>query len=123
MQVDQVGRQHVHAEHAGERFGIGVRGFGQPFGSVMDDCPQAVGMGIQFADEGENTGFAGEVRKHRRRPQISQGLHAGAFAAVAEDHAMAVFEQALRTMQADTLAGTGDEDGGCGRSHERLTSR
>jgi hypothetical protein len=56
-------------------------------------------------------------------PQIAQGLHAGAFAAVAENHAMAVFEQTLRAMQADTLAGTGDEDRGCGRGHERLASR
>jgi hypothetical protein len=36
---------------------------------------------------------------------------------------MAVFNQTLRTMQADTLAGTGDEDWGCGRGHERLASR
>jgi hypothetical protein len=36
---------------------------------------------------------------------------------------MAVFEQSLRAMQADTLAGAGDEDRGCGRGHERLASR
>jgi hypothetical protein len=36
---------------------------------------------------------------------------------------MAVFEQPLRTVQADTLAGTGDEDRGRGRGHERLASQ
>jgi hypothetical protein len=36
---------------------------------------------------------------------------------------MAVFEQTLRAMQADTLAGTGDENRGGGIGHERLASR
>jgi hypothetical protein len=78
-------------------------------------------MGFQLADEGDSARW--EIGKQRRRPQIAQGLHAGAFAAVAENHAMAVFEQSLRAMQADTLAGAGDEDWGCGRGHERLASR
>ncbi|MNG30355.1 hypothetical protein D3C84_1159600 [compost metagenome] len=80
-------------------------------------------MGFQFADEGEDPGFAGEVREQPDRPQVTQGLHAGTFTAVTENHPMTVFEQALRAMQADTLAGTGDENGGCGRGHERLASR
>ncbi|MCY1460170.1 hypothetical protein D9M71_777030 [compost metagenome] len=89
----------------------------------MDNCPQAVGMGFQFADEGKDSGLAGEVREQRRRSQVAQDLHAGAFSAVADDHLMTVFEQSLRTMQANTLAGTGNEDRGCGRGHERLASR
>ena len=89
----------------------------------MDDRPQAVGVGFQFADEGEDPGFGGEVRKHRGRPQVAQGLHAGALAAVAEYHRVAVFEQAAGTVQADSLAGTGDQDRGGGRGHERLASQ
>jgi hypothetical protein len=50
-------------------------------------------------------------------------LHAGALTAVAEDHRLAILEQTLRTVQADTLAGTGDEDRGYERGHERLASR
>src|SRR5471030_708413 len=67
--------------------------------------------------------YVTEENPVRRRPQIAQCLYAGAFAAVAEDHSLAVFEQTLRTVQADTLAGTGDEDRGCGRGHEWLASR
>ena len=55
--------------------------------------------------------------------QIAQCLHAGAFAAVGEDDAMAVFEQTLRAMQTDTLAGAGDQDRGGGSGHGRLASR
>ncbi|MNG03320.1 hypothetical protein D3C84_863930 [compost metagenome] len=89
----------------------------------MDNCAQAVGMVFQLTDEGEDPGFAGEVREQRNRPQVSQGLHAGTFAAVTENHPLAVFDQSLRAMQADPLACTGDENGGCGRGHERLGSR
>ncbi|MNF69440.1 hypothetical protein D3C84_513230 [compost metagenome] len=123
MQVDQVGRQHVHAEHAGECRGVGVRCFSQPFGGIVDDCPQAVGMGFQLVDEGEDPGLAGEVREHRGGPQVAQGLYAGTLAAVAENHPMAIFQQSPGAVQADTLAGAGNEDRGCGRSHERLASR
>ncbi|MNK88139.1 hypothetical protein D3C87_1080930 [compost metagenome] len=123
MQVDQVGRQHVHAEHAGECCCIGVRRFGEPFGGVVDNRPQTVGVGFQFADEGEDPGFTGEVREHRGGPQITQGLYAGTLAAVAENHAMAIFQQSPGAVQADTLAGAGNENRGCGRSHERLASR
>jgi hypothetical protein len=123
VQVDQVGRQHVHAEHAGEGLSVGVRGFGQPFGSVVDNGSQAVGVGFQLGDEREDPRFSGEVGKYRGGAQVAQCLHAWAFAAVTEDHRMAVFEQTLRTVQADTLAGTGDEDRSCGRGHERLASR
>ncbi|MNF70817.1 hypothetical protein D3C84_527440 [compost metagenome] len=102
----------MHAEHAGKRCGVGVRRFGQPFGCVVDDRPQAVGVGFQFADEGENPALAGKVGEDCRRPQIAPCLYAGAFSAIAEDQRMAVFEQSLRAVQADTLAGTGDEDRG-----------
>ena len=89
----------------------------------MDDRAQVVSVVFQFADEREDPGFGGKVPEYRRRPQVAQRLYAGAFSAIAEDHGMAVFEQTLRTVQADTLAGTGDEDRSCGRGHERLASR
>jgi hypothetical protein len=87
-----------------------VRGFRQPFGGVVDDRAQAVGMGFQSRMKARMPLRLAKVGKHADRPQIAQRLHAGAFAAVAENHAMAVFEQTLRAMQADTLAGAGDED-------------
>ncbi|MNP38359.1 hypothetical protein D3C76_1318670 [compost metagenome] len=89
----------------------------------MDDCPQAVGVCFQLTDEGDDPGFAGEIREQPDRAQIAQGLYTGTFAAVTENHAMAILEQSLRAMQADTLAGTGDQNGGCRRGHERLASR
>ena len=123
MQVDQVRREQVHVEHAFEGFGFVARGFRQPFGGVVDDGAQAVGMGFQFIDEGENGRFAGEVGEHSDRAQIPQRLHAWTFAAVGENDLMAVFKQTLRAVQTDTLAGTGDENRGGGNGHVRLGSR
>ncbi|MCY1176018.1 hypothetical protein D9M73_162780 [compost metagenome] len=89
----------------------------------MDNRPQTVGVGFQFTDEGEDPGLAGEVREHGGGPQVAQGLYAGPLAAVTENHAMAVFQQSPGAVQADTLAGAGNQDRGYGRSHERLASR
>ncbi|MNN38180.1 hypothetical protein D3C81_1521640 [compost metagenome] len=102
----------MQIEHAREGFGFAARGFGQPLGGVVHDGAQAVGVGFQFGDEGENRGFAGKVGEQAEGAQIAQRLHAGAFAAVSEDDAIAILKQPLRTMQADTLAGTSDEDRG-----------
>jgi hypothetical protein len=123
VQVDQVRREHVQVEHAREGFGLAGRGFGQPFGRVVHDGAQAVGVGFQRFDEGENPGFAGEIGEQADGTQIAQCLYARAFAAVGEDDATAFFEQPLCAMQTDTLAGTGDKDRGGGIRHERLASR
>ncbi|MNC55631.1 hypothetical protein D3C75_1051700 [compost metagenome] len=89
----------------------------------MHDGAQTVGVLFQFADKGQDPGFAGEVREQRDRPQVAQGLHAGAFTAVADDHRLTVFEQPFGAMQPDTLAGAGDEDRGKGGGHGRLAWR
>lgn len=89
----------------------------------MHDRPQAVGVGVQFGDEREDAGFAGKVRVYPDGAQITQRLHPGTSAAVGENDAMAVFEQTLRAVQADALAGASDQDRGGGCSHERLASR
>ena len=102
----------MNVEHAAERFGFTVRAFRQPFGGIVDDGAQAVGVALQFIDEGKDGGFAGEVREHRDSAQITQDLYARTFAAVGEDDPVAVFKQTLRAVQTDTLAGTGDEDRG-----------
>jgi hypothetical protein len=79
-------------------------------------------MGVQFSDKRQDTGLTGEIGKQPHRTTCAQGLHAGSLAAVAENHRVAFIQQALGAMQADTLAGAGDQDRGVRCSHGRLES-
>lgn len=117
MQVDQVRRKHVHAEHVGKGVAFVAWRFCDPRRSVVDDRAQAVGVGFKGCDEGQDPGFTGKIRKHAERAAFAQGRNAGAFAAVAENHRMALVQQAFGAMQADTLAGAGNQDRGVRCSH------
>ncbi|MNZ96214.1 hypothetical protein D3C78_1153980 [compost metagenome] len=112
MQVDQVGRQHVHVDHAGEGFGLVPGLLAQPVGSVVHDGAQALGVLLELVDEGEDAGFAGEVGRQGQRAALAQLVERRTLRAVADDQRLAGVEQAPRTVQPDPLAGAGDQDGG-----------
>ncbi len=111
MQVDQVGGEHVHADHALEYLGFMARGFGFPVGSVVHDGAQAVGVILETGDEVENAGLAGEVRRQGGGAALTQLGQSLALAAVADDHRLPAFQQAQCAVQADALSASGDEDG------------
>ncbi|MNP22205.1 hypothetical protein D3C76_1148660 [compost metagenome] len=86
----------------------------------MDDGAQAVGVLPDLFDEGEDAGLVGEIRLQAEGALGAQLLDAGLLAAVADDQPVAVLQQAQRAMQADALAGAGDQDGGRSSAHASL---
>ncbi|MCY1271734.1 hypothetical protein D9M70_202980 [compost metagenome] len=101
----------MHAEHALEGVRLVAGRFRQPVRRVVDDGAQAVGAALERFDESEDAGFAGKIRGERRGAAFAQEPHAVAFSAVADDHRLAFVQQAFGTVEADALAGAGDEDG------------
>ena len=81
VQVDQVGREHVHAEQLLERFGFVAGRLGDPVRGVVDDRSQAVGMLPEGPDEGEDAGLAGEVGVQGQRAGLAQFVQCRALAA------------------------------------------
>jgi hypothetical protein len=102
----------MHLEQLAERLGFLPGGIRAPFGGVVHDGPQAVGLLLESADKGGDAGFIAEVRLQRLCAKGAKPVDAVAFAAVGKDDREAVFQQSLGTMQPDPLAGSGDENRG-----------
>jgi hypothetical protein len=119
MQVDQVGRQHVHVEQGRHRLCFVAFVLGLPERSVMHDGPQLTGVGPEAVDKGQDPGLAAEIGVQGDGTQFAQVLQRFSFGAVADDHRLALGKQPFRAVQADTLAGAGDQDRGEG-GHARL---
>ncbi|MNY67653.1 hypothetical protein D3C86_2052770 [compost metagenome] len=77
----------------------------------MDDGTQAVGVGFQLGDKGEDARCTGKVRRQGQCAARAQALQALALAAVGGDQRMTIVEQAFGTIQADSLTGASDQDG------------
>ncbi|MOA26870.1 hypothetical protein D3C78_1477010 [compost metagenome] len=120
MQVDEVGREHVHVEHLAERLGFVAGLFLQPVRGVVHDRPQAVGMRLELFDEGEDAGFVGEIGLQAGGAQRTQLRNARALLAIADDQRMTVLQQTGRAVQTDALAGAGDQDGSRSCAHASL---
>ena len=74
--------------------------------------PYSMAMALLDADVPANRFRVDAVDISTR--SLAQGLHAGTFTAVAENHRLPFVQEAQGAMQADTLAGAGDQDrGGC----------
>jgi len=72
----------MHVEQLLENLRLCAGCFDQPGGCVVDDGAQAVGMGFQLGDKGENPRFTGKVGLDGQCPARAQVLDALAFVAV-----------------------------------------
>ena len=77
-------------------------------------------MVFKALNEIENTVFVRKIGKQRRSAQFAQTLHAGFFAAIADDHGVAVSQQLFGTVQTNALASTRDQNRSTRRGHDGL---
>lgn len=92
MQVDQVGRQHVHAEQLLEGFGLMAECLVQPGRGVVHDGAQAVGVLLEQIDEGQDARFAGEIGRQADGTALPQFSNPRSLAAIADDHGLAAVQ-------------------------------
>ncbi|MCY1311137.1 hypothetical protein D9M70_614090 [compost metagenome] len=77
-------------------------------------------MCLELLDEGEDAGFVCEVGLQAGGAQRAELRDARALLAIADDQRMTVFQQTGRAVQADALAGAGDQDGSRSCAHASL---
>ena len=110
VQVDQVGREHVHVEQLLEHRRFLPWRFAQPLRGVVDDGAQAVGVPMQGFYKGHDPGFAGEVGVQCHCAALAQFKQARTFTAVADNHSVTIIEQAQCTVQTYALAGSSKQN-------------